>query len=147
MKLFQIVTLFSDYFQSSLSKGLLAQALENRLIEVSFVNPRDFSTHAYKQIDDKPFGGGPGMVMSYDPLKQAVESLKDRGRVIYLSPRGKLWNAKRAREMAENEETLTLVCGRYAGVDERWVREFADEEIFNWGLCSKWRRGGGSGID
>ena len=81
------------------------------------------------RADDYPFGGGDGLLIQYYPLKKALQSLKSPGRLIYLSPQGQSWSSHKARETAEKHKILTLVCGRYGGIDARFVREFVDEEI------------------
>ena len=107
----------------------MGRAIGQGLIQVQTVNLRDFAQNNSGRVDDSPFGGGDGMILAYDPLRRAVESLADRGRVIYLSPRGALWSAKRARKYAAEHQALTVICGRYGGVDERFIRGFVDEEI------------------
>lgn len=129
MTKFQIVTLFPQYFESPLGQGLLSKAIQSKKIETSFVNPRDFSTNKTHRVDDYPFSGKDSMIITYDPLAQAVKSLKSRGRVVYLSPQGCLWNYKKAREYAQKYPILTLVCGRYGGIDQRFIQDYVDEEI------------------
>lgn len=123
----QIVTLFPEYFKSPLSQGLLGKAIAEKLLSVSFVNPRDWSES--KRVDDYPFGGGETMVMDYYPLKKALDSFSSSGHVVYFSPQGSLWNFKKARDFANRFQTLTLICGRYGGIDERLITECVNEEI------------------
>ncbi len=128
---FNIVTLFPEFFASPLKTGVLGRAVARQLLQVRFVNPRDFAKDIHKTVDDSPFGGGDGMVMLYQPLKEAVESLPARARkkIVYLSPQGQKWNYKKAREWAEQAGEWTLISGRYAGVDQRFVSEYVTEEI------------------
>ena len=122
----QVVTLFPDYFTSPLREGLLGRAVKEGPMKVFFSNPRRFAEGG--RVDDYPFGGGDGMIMAYDPLKKTLESFEKKGYVVCLSPQGRMWTAQRARVFAKRP-LITFICGRYGGVDERFVREFADEEI------------------
>lgn len=103
----------------------MGKAIKEELLKIRFANPRDWGKGG--RVDDYPFGGGATMIMGYHPLKGALDSFSSPGRVLYLSPQGKLWNFKKAR--ASVCETLTLICGRYGGVDERFITECVDEEI------------------
>ena len=126
-----IITLFPEFFNSPLETGVLGRAIQSGLLKIHFVNPRDFTEDVHQSVDDSPFGGGDGMVMKYEPLKKAVESLqKTDHHIIYLSPQGKKWNHSKARAYAakENKE-WTFICGRYGGVDQRFVSEYVQEEI------------------
>ena len=108
----------------------MGRAIQRGLLEVCFVNPRDFAVGAYKSVDGTPFGGSDGMVMKFDPLRKALLSLPDRGRVVYLSPKGERWDWHRARRWVQSPVcTYTLVCGRYGGVDERFVSKYVEEEV------------------
>ncbi|MGI9549144.1 MAG: tRNA (guanosine(37)-N1)-methyltransferase TrmD [Bdellovibrionales bacterium] len=124
---FQIISLFPDYFSSPLKEGLLAKAIKNKLLEIDFVNPRDFSPTG--RVDDYPFGGGDSMIMCYPPLEKSLKSLKNKGRVIFLTPSGSVWNHQKAKNYAKEDEILTLVCGRYGGVDQRFITKYVDEEV------------------
>ena len=129
--IFDIVTLFPEYFESPLRVGLLGKALERGLIKVRLHNLRDFATDKHRTVDDKPFGGGEGMLLMPEPLYRAIETLKKEGpepRVIYLSPQGRLFNHEVARELRAKNR-LILICGRYEGIDERIRRYFIDDEI------------------
>ena len=114
---FNILTLFPEMFPGGLAHGVTGRALEQGLWSLNAVNIRDFSTDNYKTVDDSPFGGGAGMVLKPDILSSAIESLPKRGRMIYLSPRGRVLNQGLARELV-TEPCLTLLCGRYEGVDQ-----------------------------
>ncbi len=116
---FNILTLFPDFFHSPLSCGLLGKAIENGLIQAHFVNPRDFTQDKHRSVDDRPYGGGPGMIMAVDPMLRALKSLSNPGRTILLSPQGRVFDQNLAAELAA-EESLTLVCGRYEGLDARF---------------------------
>ena len=123
-----ILTLFPDMFPGPLNDGITGRALENGLWSVNAVNIRDFAKDNYKTVDDTPFGGGAGMVMKPDIISDAVQSLPERGRMIYMSPRGRVLDQKLARQLM-TEETLTILCGRYEGVDQRVLDHYDFEEI------------------
>ena len=125
-----IVTIFPQMFDSFVCEGMTRRALEAGQLQLEFRNPRDFTKDSHRQVDDRPYGGGPGMVMMAEPLNQAIGSARAavRGRVIYLSPQGRQLKQKRARELA-SEAGLVLLAGRYEGVDERVLEAEIDEEI------------------
>lgn len=123
-----ILTLFPDMFPATLGQALAGKALTENKWSYTTINLRDFATDNYKTVDDTPFGGGAGMVMKPDIVHAAVENLLDAGRKIYLSPRGKLLDQKLVHELAQ-EKTLTLLCGRYEGVDQRVLDHHQFEEI------------------
>ena len=125
-----IVTIFPQMFDSFVCEGMTRRALETGQLQLEFRNPRDFTEDNHRQVDDRPYGGGPGMVMMAEPLNQAIGSARAavRGRVIYLSPQGRQLKQKRARELA-SEAGLVLLAGRYEGVDERVLEAEIDEEI------------------
>ena len=126
-----IITLFPEFFDSALKAGVLSRAISSDLLKLCFVNPRDFTEDIHKTVDDSPFGGGDGMIMKYEPLKKAVESLhKPDQKIIYLSPQGTKWNHLKARTWAEKkDEEKIFICGRYGGVDQRFISEYVHEEI------------------
>ena len=125
-----IVTIFPQMFDSFVCEGMTRRALEVGQLQLEFRNPRDFTEDNHRQVDDRPYGGGPGMVMMAEPLNQAISSARAavRGRVIYLSPQGRRLEQKRVRELA-GEAGLVLLAGRYEGVDERVLEAEIDEEI------------------
>lgn len=125
----QILSLFPNYFTSPLKEALLAKALKEKILEVSIINPRDFSDSKTLRVDDYPFGGGDSMILGYKPFAKSLKSLKQKGHVVFLSPRARLWNAKKAKSYVEKHKTLTLLCGRYGGIDQRFIEEFVDEEV------------------
>lgn len=115
---FSIITIFPEFFDSPLSCGLLGKAVDKGLIRFQFLNPREYSTDKHHNVDDRPYGGGPGMVMAADPIRRALGALSSSARVLMLSPKGRPLTQKLARELAAEEE-LALLCGRYEGVDAR----------------------------
>jgi tRNA (guanine37-N1)-methyltransferase len=129
---FTVVTIFPEFFDSPLQVGLLGKAVEKGLLTVDRVQVRDFTTDRHRTVDDTAFGGGPGMVMMVEPLVAALEEVRTRGpvdRTILLSPRGRPFDQERARELA-GASSITLVCGRYEGIDERLLEGgWIDEEI------------------
>lgn len=127
---FQVVTLFPELIQAGAFAGVLGQALKKNLLTIDVIQPRDFAEGVHRAVDDRPFGGGDGMIMMPDILERCVEKARSTGptRVVYLSPQGaKLTDAK-VRDLAKGS-SLTLVCGRYGGVDQRALNLFVDEEL------------------
>jgi tRNA (guanine37-N1)-methyltransferase len=128
---FDVVTLFPEMFAALTQSGITRRALENGLWQLEAWNPRDRAENAYRTVDDRPFGGGPGMVMQPGPLEKtiaAAQAARGGGRVIYLSPQGApLTHAKVCRLAAT--DGAVLLCGRYEGVDERVIERCVDEEI------------------
>lgn len=125
----EILSLFPEYFTSPLEQSILKRSLESGLVCVRSHNIRDYCTDRHKTADDKPFGGGPGMVMKPEPIAKAIEELKrPESHVIYLSPQGAPLTAKKSRSLAKHEH-LILLCGHYEGVDERIIEHYVDEEI------------------
>jgi tRNA (guanine37-N1)-methyltransferase len=122
------VTLFPSMFEPVLGASMMGRARGKGLLEVGFVNPRDFAAGKHRKVDDRPFGGGPGMVFMPEPLYAAVKSVKTpKSRVVFLSPQGRRFDQKTAARLAK-EERLVLVCGHYEGIDERLMGVF-DEEV------------------
>lgn len=129
---FNVVTLFPQLFDSWLENGLIGKAVSRQDIQVNFVNPREFTQDKHKTVDDRPFGGGDGMIMLYEPLAKSIDHLKAQnkcGKVIYLSPHGTKLTSAWAQTAAGQNQPLTLVSGRYGGVDQRFIEEYVDEEI------------------
>lgn len=129
-----ILTLFPEMFVGPFDHSIIKHAKEKKLVDIDFVNIRDFGQGKHKTIDDKPYGGGVGMVMKVDVLDQAIQSAKDQRlktneqqRIILLDPRGKPFTQKKAQELSKLNH-LILICGHYEGIDER-VRDLIDEEI------------------
>jgi tRNA (guanine37-N1)-methyltransferase len=124
-----VFTLFPTIFESPLRESLLGRAVTAGVLDIRVHDIRDETSDPHHQVDDEPFGGGPGMVMKAEPVFSAVESLgQDRGRTIVLSPAGRRLDQPLARELAA-EAWLVLICGRYEGIDERVVEGLPAEEI------------------
>ena len=127
---FDVVTIFPAMFDAVAEAGVIGRAREKGIYQLVAWNPRDFAQNAYRTVDDRPYGGGPGMVMMAEPLERALDGIKlaGGGRVIYLSPQGKKLDHRRVMELKQ-ERALTLLCGRYEGVDERLLERRVDEEV------------------
>ncbi len=123
-----ILTLFPEMFPSMLGESLAGRALERGDWNYNAVNIRDFAKDVHKTVDDTPYGGGAGMVMRADIIEKALLSVPKQGRKIYLSPRGRVLNQALAKELSQ-EDTLTLLCGRYEGVDQRVLDAHEFEEV------------------
>lgn len=127
-----VVTLFPDFMRECAGVGVVGRAVERGLLQVGAWNPRDYATDAYRRVDDRTFGGGPGMVMLIDPLRAALRAARaaspEPSRTIYLSPQGSRLTQDRVRQLAEMPR-LVLLCGRYEGVDERLLAHEIDEEL------------------
>ncbi|HZW19800.1 tRNA (guanosine(37)-N1)-methyltransferase TrmD [Noviherbaspirillum sp.] len=133
---FDVVTLFPDMFTAITQSGITRRAFEQKKCSLSLWNPRDFTTDNYRTIDDRPYGGGPGMVMMAKPLEAAIGAAKARQsgqglpqpRVVYLSPQGRQLTHQRVMQLTA-EPGLVLLCGRYEAVDQRLLDRCVDEEI------------------
>jgi tRNA (guanine37-N1)-methyltransferase len=127
---FDVVTLFPEMFSAVTASGISGRALEAGLWSLELWNPRDFTRDKYRTVDDRPYGGGPGMVMLAEPLEQALDEARNSGggKVIYLSPQGRKLDHAKVMELA-GRQAVTLLCGRYEGVDERLIRRRVDEEL------------------
>ena len=133
---FDVVTLFPEMFAALTGSGITRRAAERALYRLAFWNPRDFASDKHRTVDDRPYGGGPGMVMMAEPLAQAIgaarasqqAALGHAGPVFYLSPQGNRLGHRRVVELA-SEPALVLLCGRYEGIDQRLIERCVDEEI------------------
>ena len=149
---FDIITLFPEMFPGTLGGGIIGRALKEGAWSYNAINPRDFTDDAHRTVDDAAFGGTDGQVMMAEPLARALDSIqfchcegeargnpvnndarsatKFKPKIIYFSPRGKLWNQQAAREfLIHNSKFITLICGRYEGIDQRLLDEYEIEEI------------------
>ena len=128
---FEIITLFPEMVLSLSNYGVLGRAIENNLIQIDVINPREYSLDQHRRVDDRPYGGGPGMVMQYEPLQKAIQKAKqaaNKSHVICLSPQGKRFEQADVERLCEFDH-LVLVAGRYEGIDERLIEAEIDEEI------------------
>ncbi|RUM48869.1 MAG: tRNA (guanosine(37)-N1)-methyltransferase TrmD [Marinomonas sp.] len=125
-----VVTLFPEMFQAITQHGVTGRAVKSGIVKVDFFNPRSFAHDKHKTVDDRPYGGGPGMLMKVQPLKDAIEDAKQwvpNAKVIYLSPQGRTLTQEGVQQLAKEAEFI-LVAGRYEGVDERLIQSQVDEE-------------------
>ena len=128
---FDIITLFPEMFSAIKEEGVISRALKKSKISIREWQLRDFSANKYKNVDDKPYGGGAGMVMQVKPIRDCLSKIKEQEpetKVVYLSPQGQTLNQKLVEKFA-TFESLTLLCGRYEGVDERIIENDIDYEI------------------
>jgi tRNA (guanine37-N1)-methyltransferase len=133
---FDVMTLFPRMFEAVTESGITGRARGKKLYELVAWNPRDFAANSYRTVDDRPYGGGPGMVMMAEPLGRALAAARSRqqstgvkhSRVVHLSPQGNALNHERVKALSA-EQGLVLLCGRYEGVDERVIAREVDEEI------------------
>lgn len=133
---FDIMTLFPDLVNTVLGESIIGRAQRSGALEIHAHNIRDYSTDKHRRVDDTPYGGGKGMLMSAVPIYDCFKAITDpakneskRRRVVYMSPQGKVLNQETARRLAENYDNIVILCGHYEGVDERIIEEIVDEEI------------------
>lgn len=129
---FDVVTIFPEMVLDSAMNGVTGRAIKQGLVGLSVWNPRDYTSDRHRTVDDRPYGGGPGMVMKYQPLKDAIDGAKhstnaERSKVVYLSPQGKPLTQQLINESTDLDQ-LILVAGRYEGIDERFINEECHEE-------------------
>jgi len=124
-----ILSLFPEYFEGPFKVSMIKRAIERGLIDIRMTNIRDFGEGRHRKVDDRPYGGGPGMVLMPGPVSQAIRNVKrQNSHIVYLSPQGKLFDAKVASRLAKLPH-LVLVCGHYEGLDERVIEQEINEEI------------------
>jgi tRNA (guanine37-N1)-methyltransferase len=130
---FRVLTIFPDFFRGPFDHGVVARARDAGALEIEIHNLRDWTSDRHKTVDDRPFGGGEGMLLKPEPIFEAVESIwperSARMKVILLSAQGRSFDQAVARRLASEADELLLVCGRYEGVDERVAGHLADEEL------------------
>jgi tRNA (guanine37-N1)-methyltransferase len=129
---FDILTLFPDSIQQYFQESILGKAIENKLIEVHLHDFREYTTNKHKNVDDTPYGGGAGMVLTPQPVYDCIQEVKkhNQGKVIFLSPRGTTFKQSKAETLSRvPEQSLILICGRYEGLDQRAIDLVVDEEI------------------
>jgi len=131
---FDIITIFPNIFTSYFNESIIKRAQQKKLIKINIHNLRDYTSDKHKTIDDKPYGGGAGMVMMVEPVFKAVNALKkskvksQKSKIILFSPKGKKFDQKMAKRFSKLD-CLIMICGRYEGVDERVAKYIADEEV------------------
>ncbi|GMX58682.1 MAG: tRNA (guanosine(37)-N1)-methyltransferase TrmD [Candidatus Microsyncoccus archaeolyticus] len=126
---FDIVTIFPHIFDSYFKESLIKKAIDKKLLKINVHNLRDFSNDKRKRVDDRPYGGGLGMVLMIEPIFKALKKIKKKkkSRIILFTPRGKIFNQKKASQLKKYDQII-LICGRYEGADER-VKKLVDEEL------------------
>jgi tRNA (guanine37-N1)-methyltransferase len=129
---FDIITIFPNIFDSYLKESFIKKAQDKKLIKINIHNLRDWSDNARKTVDDRPYGGGLGMVLKVEPIYKAIKDLKKKTKgetkVIVFTPRGKKFNQKHATELSKCKNII-MICGRYEGIDERVIKDLADEAV------------------
>lgn len=131
---FHVITLFPEMVEQMCEFGVLGRAIKRGIIKLTCWNPRDFTQDKHRTVDDRPYGGGPGMLMKVQPLADAINAARQQAgegaKVIYLSPQGQLLNQQAVKAMAGQAEqkNLILIAGRYEGIDERLIEQYVDEE-------------------
>ena len=135
---FHVITLFPEMVEQITAEGVLGRAIKQGIIGLTCWNPRDFTQDRHRTVDDRPYGGGPGMLMKVQPLADAITAAKDRAgknaKVIYLSPQGNRLNQDKVRELAqpgidEPQTSVILIAGRYEGIDQRLIELYVDDEV------------------
>lgn len=128
---FDILTIFPKIFDSYFSESIIKRALKKKLIKIRIYDLRRFSKDKHRKVDDRPYGGGPGMILKVEPIYEALKEIKKirkrKRKIVLLTPKGKLFDQKLAQSFSQLDQ-LVLICGRYEGVDAR-VEEFVDEKI------------------
>ena len=122
-----VISIFPEILDSSF-KGLTGKALEKNIAKLQLIDLKEFSNNDYGSIDDAPYGGGEGMVIGVEPLEKSLKTIKKPGHIIYLTPQGKVFNQKKAVNLSKFKD-LTLICGRYEGIDQRFIESYVDEEV------------------
>ena len=124
---FNILTLFPEMF-TPLKESIIGRAEEKGIIEINLINFREYTEDKHRRVDDTPFGGGPGMILQVQPIISAVKANNLHGKFVYMSPRGKVLNEEKARQISSLQE-VTIICGHYEGIDQRALDELDAEEI------------------
>tara|TARA_Y100001935_G_scaffold95018_1_gene78939 strand:- start:5349 stop:6089 length:741 start_codon:yes stop_codon:yes gene_type:complete len=127
MKLFNLLTVYPEFFESFKNYGLIKKGLDRNLIAMNIIDIRNFTSDKHKRVDFRPIGGGPGMIIQYEPVRDALNQI-NQTKVILLSPQGKPLKQSKLIQLS-TENNITFVCGRYEGVDERIIENLIDEEI------------------
>lgn len=123
-----IISLFPNVFEEFMKLLPFKRALEKNLISINLISLRDFAINARGDVDDKPYGGGTGMILRIEPLVSALESIKKLEKIVVLNPKGKTFSQKEAISLSKSS-SLTFVCGRYEGIDQRFIDNYATHEI------------------
>ncbi len=122
-----VISIFPEILESSF-RGLTGKALEKKIAKLRLIDLKEFSNNEYGSIDDAPYGGGEGMVIGVEPLEKSLKTIKKPGHIICLTPQGKVFNQTKAVNLSKYKD-LTFVCGRYEGIDQRFIDNYVDEEV------------------
>lgn len=125
---FNVISLMPDLIKTALEFGVVGTAFKNQICTLNLINPRSFSTDAHHTVDDRPFGGGDGMLMLAEPLQKSIDQLENRAAIYFLSPQGRPFDETMAQEFVRQPE-ITLICGRYGGIDHRFVLRNQIQEV------------------
>ncbi|MGM0380194.1 MAG: tRNA (guanosine(37)-N1)-methyltransferase TrmD, partial [Bacillota bacterium] len=126
---FKVLTIFPEMFNGFINESIIGRAIDKNIIDIDLINIRDFSKDKHNKVDDSPYGGGPGMVMTPQPIIDCINKNKGKDtKIIFLSPKGTKLNQDKIKELS-NVNDLMLICGRYEGLDQRIIDNYVDEEI------------------
>ncbi len=125
---YNILTIFPNLIEEFSKTGIVHKSLTKKIVDMNIINLRNFTSDPNRTIDDKVYGGGPGMVLKYEPIKDSLDSIEDPGYIIYLSPQGNVLTQSKLKALSLNKN-ITFICGRYEGVDQRVLDSLIDEEI------------------
>tara|TARA_B100001564_G_scaffold319745_1_gene297232 strand:- start:1573 stop:2313 length:741 start_codon:yes stop_codon:yes gene_type:complete len=125
---YKIITIFPELINTFSKIGFIKRSIKNEIIDIEAIDLRKYSIDKHNRVDDKPYGGGPGMVIQYQPVFDVIKDIKNTSHIIYLSPQGKPLTQEKLKELS-NMKNLTLLCGRYEGIDQRILDNLVDEEI------------------
>ena len=125
---YNIITIFPELVNMFAKTGFIKRAIEKYYIKMNIINLRSYSNNKHNRVDDKSYGGGPGMVMQYEPIYSSIKDIKNKGPVLYLSPQGKPLTQQKLKNLSL-EDNLTILCGRYEGVDQRVIDNLVDDEV------------------
>ena len=125
---YNIITIFPELINAFANVGFIKHSLKKNIISINSIDLRKYTDNKHNRVDDKSYGGGPGMVLQYEPIAKSIKEIKDPGTVIYLSPQGKTLTQSKLKTLSL-KNNLTILCGRYEGVDQRVSDKFVDEEL------------------
>ena len=125
---YNIITIFPELVNMFAKTGFIKRAMEKDYIDMNIIDLRSYSNNKHNRVDDKSYGGGPGMVMLYEPIHSSIKDIKNKGSVLYLSPQGRPLTQQKLKNLSL-EDNLTILCGRYEGVDQRVIDNLVDEEV------------------
>ena len=125
---YNIITIFPELINMFAKTGFIKRAIEKDYIDMNIIDLRSYSNNKHNRVDDKSYGGGPGMVMQYEPIHSSIKDIKNKGSVLYLSPQGEPLSQHKLKNLSL-QDNLTILCGRYEGVDQRVIDNLVDEEV------------------